>query len=289
MFSPHVSITMPIVKTNKTRRGAFTRRNRRVPGNRVSIPTTTTGRVSMAKPTVSAVKHIAKSVVRREIQTKFVSVRSDLSFNSTISASSECYPIMPPITPGDADYQREGDKVRGKYLYLKGHIQYNSSFIDTPGVNNYVPPSTVRVLVLSQRNLRTNSQISSGVDVAHLLKDNVGTTGARSYTGGMTDNLAPINTDLFKVHLDKKIKMKVVYQNSDGSGTGNIVGLPTMYFKCRIKLPATLYFDAGNGDNPNNFAPFFCLGSVLDDGSSPFTVQTPYRVTWLSTAYYEDA
>lgn len=292
MFSPHVSITMPFIsKTNKTRRGRMTtRRNVRSVGGRVSIPTTTTGTVSVAKPMVSAVKKIARSVVRKETETKFVSTRQDQSFNSSVSTASECYPLMPGISQGTDDWQRDGDRVRGKYLYVKGHLQYNSAYMDTPGVNHYLPPSTVRIMILSQKNIKSNAQLASpGVDVAHLLKDNVSTGVARAYVGAMTDNLAPINRDLFKVHFDKKIRMNAIYQSSDGSGTGAWIGQKAYYFSCRIKLPATLYFDDTNGANPNNFAPFLCMGSVMDAGDSPFSVQTPYRLTFLSTAYYEDA
>lgn len=242
----------------------------------------------VSKPVATAVRRIARSVVRKEAETKYVSLTQDLNFNSTISSASECYRLMPDIPQGDDDFQRNGDKVSGRYLYVKGHIQYNASFINTPQVNNYVPPSTVRLLILSQKNIRANAQITSLADINNLLKDNVATGTARAYVGAMTDNLAPINRDLFKVHMDRKIKMKAIYQSSDNTGTGGWVGLPTYYFRCRIKLPKTLYYDTTNGNSPNNFAPFLCMGSVLEDGSSPFSIQTPYRLTFLSTAYYDD-
>lgn len=242
------------------------------------------------KGTAKAIRNVVKSVIRKEAETKLVSTRQDQSFNSSISGAGECYPVMPGISQGTDDYQRIGDKVRGRWLYIKGHLQYNAAYLNTPGANNYVPPSTVRLMILSQKNIKSNAQLGTpGVDVVHLLKDNVGTGVGRAYVGAMTDNLAPINRDLFKVHMDRKVKMNAIYQSSDGSGTGSWIGQRAYYFTCRIKLPATLYFDDTNGDNPNNFAPFFCMGSVLEDGSSPFSVQTPYRVTFLSTAYYEDA
>lgn len=247
-------------------------------------------RAKLTKTASKAVTKAVKSVLRKESETKFVSDRQDNSFNSSISGPGECYPLMPAISQGTDDYQRIGDKVRGRYLYVKGHVQYNAAWINTPGVDNYVPPSTMRIMILSQKNIRTNGQIATTADTAHLLKDNVATGVARAYTGGMTDNLAPINKDLFKVHMDRKIKMKVVYQNIvGGQGGSGWTGLPTAYFSCRIKLPATMYFDDLNGNNPNNFAPFICLGSVLDDGSTPFALGQPYRVTWLSTAYFEDS
>lgn len=232
-------------------------------------------------------RKIAKAVISKESETKFVSVTQDLSFNSTISSASECYGLLPRIGTGTQDFQRIGDRVTGRYLYIKGHLQYNAAYINSAGMN-YVPPSTVRILILSQKNIKSEGQLSN-VDVNHLLKDNVGTGTARAYVGTMTDNLAPVNKDLFKVYMDKKIRMKVIQQFTDGTGSSSIVGLPTAYFSCRIKLPKTLTFDDGNGDYANNFAPFICLGSVVDDGSAPWTASTPYRMTFLSTAYFDDA
>jgi len=262
-------------------------RGRMVGGNILDATTVRSARRRRVT-TVKAVRAIAKSVVARASETKFVSLRQDLGFNSTITGPGECYAVMPPIPQGTGDFQRVGDRVSGRTLYIKGHINYNAAFLDTIGVNNYVPPSTVRVMILSQKNIRSNAQLGN-VDTANLLKDNVGGAGSRSYAGGMTDNLAPINKDLFKVHFDKKIKMNCVYQQSDGTGSSGWVGQRTAYFRCAIKLPKTLFYDVTNGNVPNNFAPFFCLGGVCDDGSSPFTINTPYRVSFLSTAYYDDA
>lgn len=257
---------------------------------RARIPKETPAQHSRNKSKImKQMVRVARAAVKSAAETKFVSRTQDLSFNSTISSASECYPLMPPIPQGVDDYQRIGDKVSGRYLYIKGHVQYNAAFINTPRVDNYVPPSTIRLLILSQKNIRANAQVASLADVGNLLKDNVSTGVARAYVGAMTDNLAPINKDLFRVHMDRKVKMNAIYQSSDTTGTGGWVGLKTYYFTARIKLPKTLYFDATNGDNPNNFAPFMCLGSVLEDGSSPFSIQTPYRVTFLSTAYFDDA
>lgn len=243
--------------------------------------------MKLSKTANTAVAKAVKSVLRRQTETKFSSVTQDLSFNSTITSASECYALMPRITGGTNDNQRIGDKITGRYLYIKGHLQYNASFINATG-NNYVPPSTCRILILTQKQVKANSQMGT-IDTAHLLKDNVGTGVARAYVGTMTDNLAPINKDLFKVYMDKKVRLRAIHQLSDGTGTGMMNGLPTIYWSCRIKLPKTLTFDDSNGDFVNNFCPFICMGSVLEDGTSPWSASTPYRLTFLSTAYYEDA
>lgn len=200
--------------------------------------------------------------------------------------------MVPQISVGDGDYQRIGDKVRGKYLYVKGYVQINNAYLSHSSGTQYIPPFTCRVMVLSQKNIKVGSDVSTRVDVAHLLKDNVGTGTARGYTSTVLDNLAPLNKDLFRVHMDRKIKFSWINVGdlSASGDTGFGVGQErTKYFTCRIKMPATLTFDDGNADWPNNFAPFLCFGAVNDDGTSAYTVGTPFRVGWISTAYFEDS
>lgn len=246
----------------------------------------------LSKPAAKAVRSIAKAVVRRETEDKFVSSEGSVLFNNTISSSSECYPVIPQITVGTGDYQRIGDKVRGKYLYVKGYLQLDQNFLSLSSGSAYIPPFTGRVMILSQKNIKVGGDVSSRADVAHLLKDNVATGTARPYNAGILDNLAPINKDLFNVHMDRKIKFSWINRGdlSVSGDTGFGVGQErTKYFSCRIKLPATMTFDDGNINWPNNCAPFLCFGAVCDDGTSPYSVSTPFRVGWLSTAYFEDA
>jgi len=239
----------------------------------------------LTRPVATAVKRI----VLKNQETKHVGVNAvNTSFNSSISAASECYPVVPAVAEGDAGHNRSGDKVKPVILVVKGHVQYDEAF-----QGNFAPPSTVRVMILSQKNLKTNGDLSR-VDTAHLLKDNIATDTARAYTGSMFDNLAPINTDLFKVHMDRKIKMlPQLYTglgNTTDTNTKTLSGTQRTYaFTARIKCPANLYFDDGNGNNPNNFAPFICLGGVCDDNAGAFSANTPYRLTAQSILYFKDA
>jgi len=243
----------------------------------------------MSKPAAAAVRAIAKSVVSKQAEDKFCSVQSYQVFNSRIQAPSECYPLVPAITPGTGDYQRIGDKIKGKFLYIKGFLQYNADV----NVQQYLPPSTVRIMILSQKNVKVASEVASRVDTAHLLKDNIGTGTARPFDGGIYDNLAPINKDLFKVYMDKKIRLNWQNMQTSSSGipavewqSGNNL---TKYFSCRIKCPSTLSFDDGNVNFPNNFAPFITVGGVCDDNNAPWSATTVYGVSWLSSLYYEDS
>lgn len=213
----------------------------------------------------------------------------DAAFNSSISAASECYPVIPQVTEGTDGHQRIGDKIRPKYLIVKGHLQYDHAF-----QGNFAPPSTVRVMILTQRNIKSATDVSSRADVSHLLKDNIGTDTGRQYTGSMFDNLAPINKDLFTVFMDRKFKMlPQLYTglgNSSDTNTKTLSGTQRTYtFYKKIRCPKTLYYDDGNANVANNFAPFVCMGAVTDDGSGPFSLNTPYHLTVQGELYFTDA
>lgn len=249
---------------------------------------------ALSQPAKKAVAKIAKSVVRREAEDKYVSVSGTQRFNSAITSSGECYPLIPQVAQGTDDCNRVGDKIRGKYLYITGMLQLDNSYLNTLGANTYIPPFTGRVMILSQKNVKVGNEVPTRIDVAHLLKDNVATGVARPYNSTIWDNVAPINKDLFRVHMDRKIKFNWVNHYYYAGGGNAIEALAsgndrTKYFRCRIKVPATLTFDNGNLDYPNNFAPFLCFGAVNDDGTSAYSIGAPFKVTWLSTLYFEDS
>ena len=234
-----------------------------------------------------AIRGIVKRFIRQEIENKRVgSVGVDTTFNSGI-AGNEAYSLLPPIAEGDAGNQRIGDRVRPRSLIVRGTVQWDKDFAE----GNYCPPATARLLILTQNNIKvgTGSTIPN-FDASHLLKDNIGTDVARQYNGGAFDNFAPINTDLFKVYMDKKVKLLPYITLNTATTPVMAAGTtPTYSFSVKIKCPATLKFDDGNGNFANNFAPFFCFGAVCDYGTSAYTLNTPWRVRVSSILDYEDA
>lgn len=262
---------------------------------RRAVPATISGgRLRLRRRTTTTKKGLGaaiRRVLNRVNETKFCSIQYDALHNSSIG-SADPQALCPSITQGDDDYQRIGDKIRGKYLYIKGKVQWDQSYLMSNG-QTFLPPVTLRMLILSQNNIRTNDQITAGsVSYGTLLKDNVGVGTGRAYTGGQWDNLAPINKDLFKVHMDKKVKLNWI-KPAIVSGSGTDVTAAgtdhTRYFYCKIKLNKTLKFDSSTHNAPNNFAPFFVMGGVNDDGESAYTTGTPFHVSFLSTLYFTDA
>lgn len=276
---------MPRGRLGYRRRRGVTRRNR---GGRRSL--------AARRPMMGSLGRLSKIVRRianKGIEVKHVgqNVVND-AFNSSISAASECYPILPQVTEGTDGHQRIGDRINAKYLIVKGKLYYDNSVNGT-----YLPTSTVRVMILSQRNIKISSDVSSRVDVDHLLKDNIGTDQGRPYGSTAVpaqpnpfDNLAPINKDLFTVFMDRKFKMKEQMLGQLGNNNTVVVQgtQATHYFYKKIRCPKTLYFDDGNGNTPNNFAPFVCMGSVLDDNTGQWVGSTPYRLVVQAELYFTD-
>lgn len=274
----------------RLRSGAGTRRDYVAMAGKRRAPRRAAG-PRLSKPAAKAVKKIVKKTISRRSETKFVSAKYDTTHNSTIG-SADPTALCPLVTQGTDDFQRIGDRIQGKYLIVKGKVQWDSSYLLSNGTTT-MPPVTCRILILSQNNIRNNGQIPSEVQYNYILKDNVGVGTGRAYGGGPWDNLAPINKDLFKVHFDKKVKLNWVHPvNSSTAVDQAAVGNDrTKYFYCRIPVKKVLKFDDSmpTPNAPSNFAPFFCFGAVSDDGESPYTTGTPFRISWLSTLYYTDA
>lgn len=246
-------------------------------------------RMGLPKRTRQAVAKIAKRVLKRTAETKFVSVQNDQLFNSSITSVSECYPVVPQIPQGVDDFQRMGDSIKAKYLIVRGKVQWSKDYLQSNG-QTFIPPVTLRVMILSQKSVKCTTDLNR-LQVGYFLKDNVATGVARSYTGGQFDNLAPLNTDLLNIHMDKKIKLNWIKPavTAGGGSTDTSVGNDhTRYFYCKIKLDRTLKFDDNSSNYPNSIAPFICMGGVCDDGETPYTTGTPFHMTYLSTLYFQD-
>lgn len=272
---------MPMM--TRLRSGAGKRRNyAKLAGKRTRKPV-----AKLSNPIRKAVARVARRAIK--IETKYVSgVIVDDNFNSSISAATECYGLIPQVSEGDANWQRNGTKIQNGYLYIKGTIQYDPNGTAPPGTQ--LRPCTVRLMMLQQKNQMDATQIGSRTSITSLLDPRLGTENAQAYNGLFPSNEAPINKKLFRVFADKKYKFNWDYQgnfSTAGAAAGNNL---TKHFVIKIRCPKTLVYDIGVGSNlPTNFAPFMCLGFSYDDGTAPDFVSTPFRVRALSTMYFKDA
>jgi len=190
-------------------------------------------------------------------------------------------PLIQQISSGTGAQERIGDRIKPKSLVLRGVVSFTPDTCTT-SQNLYV-----RLLVLTQKNLKVGSQIAAGdVDTAHLLRPGYAGADQQAFAG-LTRNLyEPINKDLFHVYMDKVVKLTASVVA--GGGVEQMPSYSARYYK-KIRLPASLTYDDGNGNWANNFAPFFAMGYAYSDGSTDLPTYTRFINTCSSFLEYEDA
>lgn len=235
---------------------------------------------SLAPSTQAAVTQVVKRQIAKAQENKMIgnNVELDVLHNSGIS-SADCYPLVPEIKQGTESYNRIGDRLKPKTLSVKGLVSWQSE-------QKLQKDIYVRILILSQKNVKTGAQVAAAaVDAAHLLRPNNPAIPSGSFQGNTAQLNYPVNTDLFRIYMDKIVKLTAC------AATG-IEAMPrqSQRWSYRFKsLPASLIFDDGNGDWVNNFAPFIAVGYAYCDGTAPDSVTTRLYSSTFSGLTYEDA
>lgn len=233
---------------------------------------------------------MVRKMIARHAENKVVGweIEKNVYHNSAIGPA-DCVPVLQDIVPidstgGNTANQRMGDKVSPKSLTVKGFVSFG------PSTANTAQPIYVRILILSQKNIKVGTQVQGGaVDTDRLLRPGLAGVGSDqvAFDGQTQTALYPINKDLFRVYMDKTIKL------SSGLVTGGSVEQMPLYtarysytFK---KLPSTLSYDEGNGDWANNFAPFIAIGYSYGDGTSPDVISSRVVHNCFAQLQFEDA
>lgn len=248
-------------------------------------------RVPTFRPTQKAgIAEIVKQYIGRRTENKAVGnvVENDVAHNSSIG-SADCEPIIAPIGQLDTTVgfssatQRIGDRITPKSLTVKGVISLEPSLLNT------TQTLYARVLILAQKDIKVGSQVLGGaVNTSALLRPMFNTVAGNDqipFSGNTENLLHPVNTDLFRVYYDRIHKIC-------GTGDGGIEENPARSYMWSYRfrqLPASLTFDEGNGDYPNNFAPFVAIGYAYADGTPPDTVNTRLVSHVYSLLTFEDA
>lgn len=233
---------------------------------------------------------IVKRMLDKRLENKAIGnvVEDNVSHNSGIGAG-DCEPIIAPIAQLDTTTgfssatQRVGDKITPKSLRVKGVVSLDPTLQDT------TQPFYVRILVLAQKDIKVGSQVLGGaVNASALLRPMFNTLAGNDqipFSGTAQNLLQPVNTDLFRVYYDRVHKIC-------GTGDGGIEQNAARAFMWSYKfkqLPASLTFDEGNGDYPNNFAPFVAIGYAYADGTAPDVATTRLVSNVYSMLTFEDA
>lgn len=239
---------------------------------------------------------LVRKLIDRKTEDKFISWENAPGGTTTtgrvIGSIGSVIPLIREIQEGPASYQRLGDKIRPKYLMVRGYI----------AINNTVPVETaarVRLMVVSNKSSKnSNPAVAPALPLGALLNDNLASAApsvAHGYRGIADDDTSPVNSEQFVTHSDKHYDLIQAGKNpavAPALGTGAMSVY--RYFKIKVKCPAALDFTDPNGDYPTNFAPFLLMGYSYPEGwgfpvLDPDPLAGQIRIYARSTLYYEDA
>lgn len=270
-------------------------RRSKMPIKKVSFRKRRVSKKTASKAFVRNVKQIVSSL--QETKQAFHNSGNSLTFfNSGIDSAGDMLQVIPTISQSVLDNGRIGDQIRAKSLNIRGYLKLNiNAASGTAGDSTTLPNVIARLMVVTIKS-RLNYPDAAGAPVFlnTLLKKGGTTVG---FTGLLSDINAPINTDVFTVHADRKFYLNQSYVNSIGASVPsqylaqdirNTVKFFNLRVRCKNKL-LKYDEDVGSGIYPSNFAPIMLLGYSYLDGSSPDTLSTNLGMQYVTTLNYEDA
>lgn len=219
-------------------------------------------RRNRAAPARKRTTALVKQVISKLAEDKMIGwqLEDNVTHNSPIGAA-DCVPVVQQIAPGVSAQQRSGDRVKPKSLTVRGIVSF------TPDTCTTTQNVYVRLLILAQKNIKVGNDVAAGsVDSAHLLRPGYVGGDQVSFDGTTKALNAPINTDLFRVYMDKTVKLTASLVAAGGREA--MPQYSARYSYTFKELPANLTWDDGNGNWANNFAPFFCMGYAFPDGTA---------------------
>lgn len=243
--------------------------------------------------TVSDVKTIVGQELNKSLESKHAYGQYAYTlYNSSITALGDMSPAMPNIAKGADDNQRIGDQLTGQRLNIRGYIRLAPNSGTAGAVTKY-SNVIARLFVVSLKTKANYTEAtSSTVPLTSLLKKG-GTTSA--FNGTIGDIWAPVNTDVWTVHADKKF-----YLSQDGiiqlGGLSNTFVAADMkdlvkFFNINIPCKKVMKYDANVSSYllPTNFGPIVMLGYAYLDNSSADTVDTKVAMAYDYSFTYQDA
>lgn len=214
-----------------------------------------------------------------------------VKFNSTIDAVGDYQPIVPAIGQGSAENQRIGQRIIAKSLKIRGFVKLDINEVND---GSKLPTVAVRLMVISMKHKPSYAEVTaSATPLGTLLKKGGTTTG---FLGTLSDLHAPINTDVFTVHHDKKFYLRQDFVNVTGPSPPTTIlaqdiSKTIKFFNLSVKCKGRklMYDEDVSSDSfPVNFCPFLVLGYTYLDGSAADILDTKVGLSYDSQLTYED-
>lgn len=244
------------------------------------------------KVLVPLINKLAKRQALRQMETKFVTERNDQSFNSAIDTGfSEMYSLIPKVSEGLENWQRENDDLTPVNIRTNWHIALSTA--------NRSMNIRVVLYCLQHKSIKHFPDLSPIVSLKHLKTGNGSGTppGIQEYNGRIGDEDLPINKEEYT--LLKCFKFNLMANvgtpngdTTDGNSPNTIPSYKNLSFTYPCKRQLRYSPDgpgAGSAVYPNGHAPFWVLGYSHTDGTPADTLFQDVRVAWVTQMTYKDA
>lgn len=153
-------------------------------------------------------KTLVSGMISRSEETKYKgqTFYNQFALNNRIQVS-DWRTVVPDITKGEEAYQRIGDRIKPKGLYVDGFVAINQTEARALGLS-------LDIYVVAHKSKKSLSALSAGggaglTELTSYLFDS-GTGSKWGYDGTTEHALMPINTDLVKLIKHKRVNLSLV-------------------------------------------------------------------------------
>lgn len=234
--------------------------------------------LNLSEATRKAVTKIAKKVVNRAAETKYV---GELVANEPTAiygsivptgGAPQIYDVCPSISQGDTEYERTGVKIVPTKHYCDLDLTFNSGndIAGNPALDNCSWDVNVHIWYGYVRRFKYSVDVlTNGADICNnLLETGQGNTSA--WLGRPYDHLLKVNTEWVQM----KHKVVRMYRPLGQQNVATLGGGLTTYFpqaihktlRLNFKPPKVLQYNEGNV-LPENYAPVVIIGYQHNDNT----------------------
>lgn len=241
-----------------------------------------------------------KSLITKAAETKYVmndcvngtglsTLTNFTAFSSGITSVTEIYPAIPQLAQGVDNFQRIGDKIVPKSIFVDMNIVVKNTS------DAFSSDKIVHVFLLTSKAVKDLANYTA-IPIGQLLDYGNGTSGGFDGTTGAA--MYPVQKKSFTVLRHWKKRMTTGFGHPFGStgtnaGSTDSVITPAASWaslRLKVKAPGSLNYALASSTYPENFAPFFVVGWVRADSagnSAPSFINT--YVQAKTGMYYKDS
>jgi len=235
--------------------------------------------------------------VNRNVETKYVSyypynntsgLLNSTNFTQAINSSAEAYALIPPISVGSGDHNRDGNVIMPTSLTVKGFVSLlqnndNSAMVD------------VDIYILRHKAIKDVAYELQLGNLADLL--NSGNGFNTGYDGSWRHSAMPINSSTYTLVKHKKIRLQKGWgdNNTYISGANESVAAynvsPQLQknFSIKVKMPKYLKYKNDTDTTPSMDYPFMVIGWNVPTNLDTTTSINVVKATASTHLYYKDA